>query len=121
MPDGSELSGIRGRRVVDLGRGDAAQLGQRAERLDDEGRLVAPAAVGNRRQIGRVGLDQDAVEWRERRRLAHVAGVLEGQDPRERQMVPEIQIGARLGDAAGEAVDDAAGAWDLRGQERGGV
>ena len=62
--------------------------------------------MGDRRQVRRVRLDQDAVERRERRRLAQVARVLERQDAREREVLAEVQVGARLGHAAREAVDD---------------
>ena len=43
---------------------NAPALGDEARGVDHERRLVAVLADGLRRQVGRVGLDQDAVERR---------------------------------------------------------
>ena len=59
-------------------------LGEHARGRDDEGRLVAAAAMGHRREIGRVGLDQQAVERHVARDGAQVLRLLERHDAGKR-------------------------------------
>ena len=84
--------------------GDAARRRQHLGGLDHIGRLVALAAEFAGGEIRRVGLDQDAVGRQSGRDGAQLIGALEGQDPRERDMEPERDRGARELGAGGEAM-----------------
>ena len=59
-----EAGGVPVHGGLELLVGDALALGHEARGVDDERRLVAVLAHGLRREVGRVGLDQDAVERR---------------------------------------------------------
>ena len=75
----------------------AAGLGQHLGGLDHIGRLVALAAELAGREIGRVGLDQEAVGRQRRGDRAQVVGFLEGQDAGERDREAERDGAARRG------------------------
>ena len=88
----------------DLVRRDAAGLGQHLGGLDHVGRLAALAAEFAGREIGRVGLDQDAVGRQVRGDGAQLVGFLEGQDAGERHVEAELDAGEGQVAAAGEAM-----------------
>ena len=77
---------------------DPARLGDHARRGDDEGRLVAAAAMGRRREIGRVGLDQNAVERNVAGDGAQILRLLERHHAGKRDREPEAERG--LGELA---------------------
>ncbi len=81
---------ILGRHLRQCFRRKAAQLRQERRGMDDESRLVALAAMRHRRQVRRVGLDQDPVERHRSGDGAQLLGLLEGDDPGERQIEAEI-------------------------------
>ena len=59
-------------------------------------------------EVGGVGLDQQSVERDALRDLLQGDGVLEGHDPRERDVEAEVERGTRRLPVLGEAVHDAA-------------
>ena len=61
---------------------------------------------GNRREVGRVGLDEESVEGREPHRLGERLGLLVGHHPGDREMESEVQVRPRRREVPGEAVDD---------------
>ena len=69
-----------------LGR-NAARLRQHLGGLDHISRFVALAAIRQRREIRRVGLDQDALGRQRRGDVAQVLRILERQDAGERHVV----------------------------------
>ena len=88
----------------DLLRRHAAGLGQHPGGLDHIGRLAALAAELAGREIGRVGLDQDAVGRQLLGDGAQLVGFLEGQDAGERHVEAKLDAGEGQLAAAGEAV-----------------
>jgi len=66
------------------------QGGDFIEDVDDVGRFIALAAVGNRCQVGRVCLDQDALAGNRRQAVAQHLGIFEGDDPRVGDVGPEL-------------------------------
>src|SRR5260370_41419298 len=90
-----------------LFRRSPADFSQLANRIHQERRLVALAAVWNRRQVRRVGLDQQPVRRGQPRRLADRLGFGKCQDAAETQMKSPVQRFPRFGRSAGEAVEDA--------------
>ncbi len=62
---------------------DSFRFRDRPRGRGDERRLVALAAMGNRREVGRVGLDEDPVERHVARDGAQLARVLEGDARRK--------------------------------------
>ena len=99
-----EAEEILRRRLRQLRRRDALHLRQHGRGLHHIGRLVALAAVLAGRQIGRVGLHQEAVERHGLRHLAQGLGFLERDDAGEGDVEPQLQPRARQLGAAGEAV-----------------
>ena len=55
--------------------GHVCQAGEEGGGLDDEGRLIAPAPMGNRGEIGRVGFDEEPVQGNPGRDPAKVLGL----------------------------------------------
>ena len=96
-------------RARQLGERFAAHLGEQGRGLHDQRRLVAAAAIRDRGEERRVGLDHEAVARHEARGVAQRVGGLEGDDAAERDVEAEVEEAARAGGVAGEAVDDAAG------------
>ena len=86
----TEFLKVFGSNPGDFLRRDAAELGQLARGLGDEGGFVALAAVGNRRQIGRVGFDQKAIGRRAPGGFLNVGGFGKRQDPAEAQVKSQI-------------------------------
>ncbi|OGQ21155.1 MAG: hypothetical protein A2138_18575 [Deltaproteobacteria bacterium RBG_16_71_12] len=76
--------------------------------MHHERRLVALAALGHGRQVGRVGLDQQGLQRHEARDLGQVAGVLERDDAGQRHQEAEVERSARLRDRPRETVKDTA-------------
>jgi hypothetical protein len=74
--------------------------------------------MGHRREVRRIGLDQDAVRGCQRGGGAQVVRVAERHDAAERQVRAEIERAARLVGAAGEAVEHGA-RWRSLVGERG--
>ncbi len=87
---------------------------QRRPHLDDPRGTVRLAAVRHRREERRVGLDQHAVERRERGGGAHVVGVLEQTIPLNERYAPRSSARARFVGTAGEAVEHRARRRDRR-------
>src|SRR6476659_2754267 len=73
----------------DLLERNAAALGQDLGGLDHVGRLVALAAETAGREIGRIGLDENAVAGQRRRDGAQRVRILEGQNAGEGDEVSE--------------------------------
>ena len=69
----------------------SAHLGELARGFDHQGRLVAFAAVRDGREIGRVGLDQEAIVGCDARGFADVFGRFEGQDAAEAEMETQVE------------------------------
>ena len=88
--------------------GRAADGGELLDDLRDVGRLVALAAIRNRRQVGAVGLDQQPIGRRGGGGLAQRFGLREGHDAGNRQEEAGRQRAIGGGLIAGEAVEDAA-------------
>jgi hypothetical protein len=88
-------------------RRDPLDLGKALDRVDDESRLVALAALGHRRQIGCVGFDQEPLERHRGGGLAKRFGLLEGNDTGERDVEAELERRLRKGVPGREAVNDA--------------
>ena len=70
----------------------------RAGGVGDVGRLVAPAAVRGGREVGAVGLDQQAVARGGGEDRAQIVGVAEGGDAGDREVEAERERG--LGERA---------------------
>src|SRR5439155_11720382 len=77
--------------------------------VDDEGRLVALAAVRNRRQVRGIGLDDKRLQPETGDDLAQGLRILERHDAGERDEKAEVDARARLVESPAEAVQDAAG------------
>ena len=90
-----------------LGR-DSPRLGDHARGRGDEGRLVALAAMGDGREIGRVGLDQHPVERDVAGDVAQFLRLLEGHHAREGDRKAEVERGFGERPRRGEAVEKAA-------------
>ena len=69
-----------GRRLGQLGVVQALEFGEPRGGMDHVGGLVSAAAMGYRREIGRIGLHQQPVHRHVAGDGAHLFGVLEGQD-----------------------------------------
>ena len=78
-----EAEGVGGGEVGEGGEGEAAEFGQAGRGGGDEGRAIAFAAVGHGREIGRIGLHEDAVGGEPAGDLAQGIGIAEGEDARE--------------------------------------
>ena len=104
-------------------RADALQLRQHRSGVHDEGRFVAFAARGLRREKGRIGFDQQPVERHVLDGRAQAIGFLEGRDSGNRNVEAEFQRRAREPRRSGEAMDDAANRAPplFLGQDRDGV
>jgi hypothetical protein len=72
-----------------------------------ECRFVLLAALGYRRQIGRIGLHQQPVQGKFGDDGAQVRRILEGDDPGKRDVKADLQGGPRQLRAGGKAMDDA--------------
>src|SRR3546814_4787624 len=72
----------------------ALQLGEESGGMDHVGRLVALATQWHRRQIRRIGLDQQVIHGQRDRRLLNAARLVEGQDAGEghHHVVPHGQF-----------------------------
>ena len=101
----------------------APQLGDESRGVGDERRLALLAAVRDRGEEGRIGLDQHLVRRQPFRRFLQVLGVLEGHDPRQRDIEAEVEPLARKLGRAGEAVEHAGDPLPLHrlGQDLGGI
>src|SRR5439155_8061326 len=93
-----------------LFRRSPADFSQLANRIHQKRRLVALAAVWDRRQIRRVGFDQQPVRRGQPRRLADRLGFGKCQDAAEAQMKSQVQRFPRFGRSAGETMEDAGAA-----------
>ena len=71
-----------------------------------EGRLVALAAIGHRREIGSVGLYEQPVERQVAHDRAQIFGIAEGHDPGDRNVKPERDRSFGECPAAAEAMQD---------------
>ena len=112
-PANKDASSSRVVCAAELSTAHAAQLGQLACAVSTTiRRLVALAAVRDRRQIRRIGLDQQAVERASMpRRLLQLDGLGKGDDAARSSMwKPRASASSRLARSAGEAVHDAAAA-----------
>src|SRR5258708_23869998 len=89
-----------------LGR-SPADFSQLANRIHQERRLVALAAVWDRRQVRRVGLDQQPVRRGQPRRLADRLGLGKCQHAPEAQMESQVERFPRFRRAAGKAGEHA--------------
>ena len=69
---------------------DADRFGENRRGVRDIGRLVALAAMRHRREIGRVGLDQQPVVRHVGGDRAQFLGILEGQDAGEGDVAAEL-------------------------------
>ena len=113
----TRLRGIDPEQAEEVGRGrlrdllerNAAQPRDLRRDVRHKGRLVALAAKRHRREIGRVGLDQHAIERHAPRDVLDVERVLERDDARERDVEAEVERGPRDVPGFGEAVHHAAG------------
>ncbi len=97
-PSGQPLKdcvGVGARRLGQRFGRDSARLGDHARRGDHEGRLVAAAAMGRRREIGGVGLDQNAVERNVAGDGAQILRLLERHHAGKRDHEPEAERGLR--------------------------
>ena len=74
---------------------EAEDLGADPGGMGGVGRLVALAAMRRRREVGAVGLHQDAVDRGGGEDLAQLAGFREGGDAGHRQVEAEIERRAR--------------------------
>ena len=86
---------------------DALELGHLGRGMGDEGGLVGLAALRHRREVGRVGLDQQPVERDVAHDGAQGLGRLEGDDARDRDVHAERQRPVRHLGARAEAMDQA--------------
>ena len=108
LKPGKKLKRIgAGRRGKRLGLNPARSRDD-ARRRDDKGRLVAAAAMGRRREIGRVGLDQKAVERDVARDGAQILRLLERHDAGKRDHETEAERGLGEFTRAGEAMEHSA-------------
>ena len=82
---------IRARRIGQFAGVLAAQPGEEAAGVGDEGGLAGLAAMGHRGEEGGVGFDEEPVERQARGGFLEVAGVLEGDDARDRDIEAEIE------------------------------
>src|SRR5690606_37399470 len=91
-------------------------------RPQDQRRLIALAAVWNRRQERRIGLDQKAVRRHLAGDLTQLAGILEGDYAAEGEIEAEVEEGARRGAIPAKAVNHPADlVAALRAQDARGV
>src|SRR6516162_3073753 len=72
----------------------AADLGESACFFDHVGRFVTSAAIFSRREVGRIGLDQNAVWWQLRRNCPQGIRVFKGQDAGEGNKMAERHCAA---------------------------
>ena len=72
------------------------------------GGFVGPAAMWRRRQVGRVGLDQHAIERDKLRDFLEGLGVLEGDDAGKGDVKTQVECRPCRIQVFGEAVEDAA-------------
>ena len=86
----------------------AAQFGELAGGLNDEGRLIALPAFGHRREIGRVGLDQYPIGGRAARGFLNFERFWKRENPAEAQVEAEIERANGFTMSSGETVHDAA-------------
>ncbi|ENN87118.1 hypothetical protein RHSP_04597 [Rhizobium freirei PRF 81] len=103
---GEAAEGVRRSDFGDLAHADADRIGQHFGGIDDVGWLVAFAAPALRRQIRRVGFDQQPIM---RDRLGDVAQFLrlrEGQDAGKGNIAAQFHACAGKGRAGGEAMED---------------
>ena len=88
--------------------GEVAQPRDLLADVAHEGGLVALAAIGDGREIGAVGFDQQAVERHAARDLLQLDRVLERDDAREGDVEAEVERALRDVPCLGEAMHDAA-------------
>src|SRR6185369_7930786 len=81
------------------------QLRNECRGVGNEGRLTLLAAMRDRREEGRVGLDKHLVGGKPFGRRLEVGCVLEGHNPRQRDVETEVEALARELGRAGEAVE----------------
>ena len=72
--------------------------------MDNVRRLVSVAAFWNRRNIGAIRLDQDAIEWDLNCGIPHGLSVSKRENPGKRYLKSNIQECLRIPDSAGKAV-----------------
>ena len=102
---GEDLVCVRVDLRLELGRVDAARLGERGERVHHVGRLVALAAHRLRREIRAVGLGEQALRRYAPCGGAQVVGVLVGDVAGERDVPAAFERGVEQR-RRGEAVED---------------
>ena len=73
-------------------RAEALQLGHPPRRLQHVGGLVLLPAVRNRREVGRVGLDQQPIQGREAHRLGERLGLLVGHHAGDGEVEAEVEV-----------------------------
>ena len=100
-----ETLGVLSGRASELQRIIAACRGDLRESVRDPRRLVSLAAARNRREVGRIGLDQQAILRHQSKQIV-VRPLLEGHDPRERHVPAGIDREFRQGVRAGVAMQN---------------
>jgi len=104
-----EKSGrIRTRGLAKFDEALVAQFGHEFAHDRDEGRLVGPSPVRHGRQERTVGLDVEPVQRHRAHRLTKQFGVLERDDPGDRDVTAQLETGPRVIGRAGETVHDGA-------------
>ena len=76
--------------------------------MPDIARLIVFATIGNRRQIGRIGLDEQSIERHAPRHFLDDLRILESDDTRQRNVETEFQRCFRHFPGFRKAVKDAA-------------
>ncbi len=104
---GEQPEEVRAGRPLDLGDRQAADLGEPRSDVGDVGRLVALAAKRLGREIGRVGLEQQALERHLAHRGAQLVRALEREDAAEAEVEAELERPQRQLWARAVAVDHA--------------
>ena len=100
-----ETLGVLSGRASKLQRIIAACRGDLRESVRDPRRLVSLAAARNRREVGRIGLDQQAILRHQSKQIV-VRPLLEGHDPRERHVPAGIDRELRQGVRASVAMQN---------------
>ena len=106
--EAEEAVEILGGARADLFGGQVAELADLAGDFGNKRGFVTLAAMRDGREVGRVGLDQHAVEGDDLRGVANGLRLGKRDVAGEGNHEAEIECAARMIDAAGEAVEDAA-------------
>src|SRR5688572_24568024 len=96
---------IVGGRLGDLLDGLATQIGEKSGRVGYKSGLAGPPAMWDRSKERRVGFDQQAIERDRPRGLLELTRILEGDDPGEGNVKPQIEDRVGKFPARGEAMD----------------